>query len=64
MVDVVSQANMVTNSKNWVVDSSATWYICANRDAFTSYTSVGMTKRLSTLVTLTLLKSCEKAKSC
>ena len=32
---------MVTNSKNWVVDSSATRYICANRDAFASYTLVG-----------------------
>ena len=37
---VVSQANMVTNSKNWVVDSRATRHICANRDAFTSYTPV------------------------
>ena len=38
---VVSQANMVTSSKNWVVDSSATRHICANVDAFTSYTLVG-----------------------
>ena len=38
---VVSQANMVTNSKNWVVDSGATRHICANRDAFTSYTPRG-----------------------
>ena len=32
---------MVTNSKNWVVNSSATRHICANRHAFTSYTLVG-----------------------
>ena len=38
---VLSQANMVTNSKNWVVDSSVTRHICANIDAFTSYTSIG-----------------------
>ena len=38
---VISQANMVTNSKNWVVDSGATRHICANKDAFTSYTLVG-----------------------
>ena len=41
IVVVVPQANMVNNSKNWVVDSSATRHICANRDAFTSYTLVG-----------------------
>ena len=41
IVVVVSQANMVTNSKNWVVDSGATRHICAKRDAFTSYTPVG-----------------------
>ena len=38
---VISQANMVTNYKNWVVDSGVTRHICANKDAFTSYTSVG-----------------------
>ena len=43
---VVSQANMVTNSKNLVVDSVATRHICANRDAFTSYTSVGDDKKV------------------
>ena len=32
---------MVTNSKNWVVDSGATRHICANKDGFTSYTPVG-----------------------
>ena len=37
---VISQANMVTNSKNCVIDSSATRHICANRDSFTSYTPV------------------------
>ena len=28
---VVSQVNMVTNEKNWVVDFGATKYICANK---------------------------------
>ena len=37
---ILSQANMVTNSKNWVVDSTATRHICANIDAFISYTPV------------------------
>ena len=32
---------MVTNSKNWLVDSSTTRHICAKRYAFTSYTPVG-----------------------
>ena len=41
IVVVVSQANMVTNSKNYVVHFGATRHICANRDAFTSYTPVG-----------------------
>ena len=43
---VVSQANMVTNSKNWVVDSSAIRHIYANKDAFTSYTPVGDNKKV------------------
>ena len=37
---------MVTNSKNWVVDSGATRHICVNRDAFTSYTSIGDDKKV------------------
>ena len=41
IIVVVSQPNMVTNSKNLVVDSSATRHICENRDALTSYTPVG-----------------------
>ena len=41
IVVVVSQANMVTNSKNWAIDSDATRHICAKRYAFTSYTSIG-----------------------
>ncbi|KAL6314351.1 hypothetical protein AAG906_021061 [Vitis piasezkii] len=31
---------MVTNMKDWVVDSGATRHICGNRSAFTSYTTV------------------------
>ena len=54
---VVLQANMVTNSKNLVVDSGATRHICANRNAFTSYTLVGDDEKVVyTLATLTLLK--------
>ena len=37
---VVSQAIMVTDSKNYVVDFGATRHICANRDAFTTYALV------------------------
>ena len=31
---------MVTNMKDWVVDSRSTRHICGNRSAFTSYTTV------------------------
>ncbi|GAU51024.1 hypothetical protein TSUD_283680 [Trifolium subterraneum] len=41
IVAVVSQVNMVTDVSKWVVDSGATRHICANKDAFTSYTIVG-----------------------
>ena len=37
----VSQVNLVTNASKWMVDSGATRDICANRNVFTSYTSVG-----------------------
>jgi len=40
-VAVVSQVNLVTNVSKWVVDFGATIRICANRNVFTSYTSVG-----------------------
>jgi len=38
---VVSQVNLVTNVSKWVVGSRATRKICANRNAFSSYSSVG-----------------------
>ncbi|XP_017416694.2 uncharacterized protein LOC108327509 [Vigna angularis] len=41
IVAVVSQVNLMTNVSKWVVDSGATRHICANRSAFTTYTSVG-----------------------
>ncbi|XP_039165345.1 uncharacterized protein LOC120291714 [Eucalyptus grandis] len=34
-------ANIVANVKEWVVDSGATRHICANKNAFSSYTPVG-----------------------
>ena len=37
----ISQANLVTDYKNWMVDSSATRHIYANRDVCTSYTPIG-----------------------
>ena len=37
---VVSQVNMVTNVKEWVVDSGATRHICANKKSFSTYTPV------------------------
>ena len=41
IVVVISQANMVTNSKNWVVDSGVTRHICAKKGAFIPYTPIG-----------------------
>ncbi|XP_017979829.1 PREDICTED: uncharacterized protein LOC108662774 [Theobroma cacao] len=41
IVAVISQATMVASVKEWVVDSGATRHICANRNAFTSYTPIG-----------------------
>ncbi|RVX10095.1 hypothetical protein CK203_012910 [Vitis vinifera] len=37
---ISSEVSMVTNMKNWVVDSKATIHIYGNRSAFTSYTIV------------------------
>ena len=37
---ISSEVSMVTNMKDWVVDSRATKHICGNRSAFTSYTTV------------------------
>ena len=37
---------MVTNAKNWVVDSSATRHICADIDVFTSYIPIGDAKKV------------------
>jgi len=41
IVAAISQINLVTNVNKWVVDFGATKHICANKNAFTSYTSVG-----------------------
>ncbi|OIT20631.1 hypothetical protein A4A49_61260, partial [Nicotiana attenuata] len=40
IVAVVSQVNLVTNVKDWVLDSGATRHICANKKDFVSYTQV------------------------
>ena len=37
---VISEVNMVAHNKNWVIDSGATRHICADRGAFSSYSSV------------------------
>nr|XP_009782342.1 PREDICTED: uncharacterized protein LOC104231104 [Nicotiana sylvestris] len=37
---VISQVNIVAHVKEWVIDSGATRHICANREAFFSYTPV------------------------
>ena len=41
IVAVVSQVNMVTNTNKWVIDSGATRHICADKNAFASYSPVG-----------------------
>ncbi|RVX03456.1 hypothetical protein CK203_027865 [Vitis vinifera] len=37
---ISSEVSMVTNMKDWVVDSTATRHICGNRSAFISYTTI------------------------
>ena len=59
IVAVVSQVNLMTNVSKWVVDSGATRHICANRSAFTSYTSVGHEKNMFILVIPGQLQSLE-----
>jgi len=44
---VISQVNVVTNVRKWVVDFGATRHICANKSMFTSYTTVGGWRRTS-----------------
>jgi len=41
IVAFVSQLNPLTNVRKWVVNFEVTRHICANRNVFTSYTSVG-----------------------
>lgn len=41
IVVVIPQSNIVTHVNKWVVNSGATRHICANKDAFTSYTTMG-----------------------
>ena len=40
IIAVISQVNMVTNNKEWVVYSSATRHICASKESFSTYTPV------------------------
>jgi len=37
---MVSQVNMVTSGKLWMVDVGATMHICGDRSVFTSYTPI------------------------
>lgn len=37
IVVIISQVNIVTNMKEWVIDSSATSHICSNQNMFVSY---------------------------
>ena len=37
---VTSKVSMMTNMKDWIVESGATRHICDNISAFTSYTMV------------------------
>ena len=46
IVAVLSQINLITDVKNWVIDSGATRHICADKDAFVSYSSVGNEEEL------------------
>lgn len=38
---VISHVNMVTNMKEWVVDSGTKRHICADKSSFSSYTAGG-----------------------
>lgn len=38
---VISEVNLVTGVKGWMIDSGATNHICANQYEFSSYTSIG-----------------------
>lgn len=37
IIGVVSQVNLVSNTVEWIVDTSATKHICADRRLFQSY---------------------------
>ncbi|KAL0545234.1 hypothetical protein IC582_020384 [Cucumis melo] len=43
---VISECNMVGNSKKWWVDTGATHHICANKNMFTVYVSVSNGEQL------------------
>ncbi|KAA0066206.1 pol polyprotein [Cucumis melo var. makuwa] len=43
---VISECNMVDDSKEWWVDTGATRHICANKNMFTSYMSVSNGEKL------------------
>ncbi|KAI5445912.1 hypothetical protein KIW84_013949 [Lathyrus oleraceus] len=40
IIVVIAQTNIVNDMNKWIVHSKATRHICANKDAFTSYTTV------------------------
>ena len=63
IVAVVSQVNMVTNVKEWVVDSGATRHICANKESFSTFTPVEDGKEVVYLGDLRTANVLGKAKS-
>lgn len=44
---VISEANLVGNSKEWQVDTGVTRHICADKKMFTSYSVVDIGEQLS-----------------
>uniref|UniRef100_M1CMY3 Gag-pol polyprotein n=1 Tax=Solanum tuberosum TaxID=4113 RepID=M1CMY3_SOLTU len=40
IIAIISEINVVTNMRNWVIDSGATRHICINKNDFVSYTQV------------------------
>ena len=59
---ILSQINLVTDVKIWLIDSSAIWHIGVNKDAFVSYSSMGNEEELIYLEDSWTIKVLEKGK--